>query len=97
MSCLSYHINSSIVLSNECFTNAGLTRDEMKERIQKVRGVTHCKDWCINHNIEVMLNSDGARNVTEVFLDIEEALFELLEIKGINPDDHFLQYSVYCY
>lgn len=74
----------SLVLSNEDYTNAGLDREDMKSVISKIDGVSHCTDWPINTNIEVILNHYGAIESHRMLDEIEQELNLLAIRKNIK-------------
>lgn len=74
----------SLVLSNEDYTNAGLDREEMKAVISKIDGVSHCKDWPINTNIEVVLTHHGSIYSHSLLETIEHELNLLAYSKNIK-------------
>jgi len=82
---LTYFKKMSLVLSNEDYTNAGLLREDMKKAIEKyVDGVSHCKDWPINTNIEVCLKNGMELYMPAIFQEIQETLDDLAFKKNIK-------------
>lgn len=71
---LNYVRRTSIVLSNEDYTNAGLKQEDMMEAIKKIDGVWMVEKCRINSNIEVHLKSNNAKYAEDVVFDIKMVL-----------------------
>lgn len=75
---LNYRRQTSIVLSNEDYTNAGLKQEDMMEAIKKIDGVWMVEKYCINSNIVVHIKSNNPEYVKDVVFDIKMTLESML-------------------
>lgn len=67
---LNYRRQTSIILSNEDYTNAGLKQEDMMEAIKKIDGVWMVERYCINSNIIVHIKSNNPEYAKDVVFDI---------------------------
>ena len=75
---LTYRRATSIILSNEDYTNKGLKQDDMIKAIGKIDGVWMVEKYPINGNIEVHISSNNEQYIRDVFHDIRFVLNTML-------------------
>ena len=83
---LNYFTTSRIHLSLEDYHNAGLTPEETKAEIEKIRdpassGFLYCEQSGINRNWTVRTMATNKDLISDIVFQIEIKLFELLEQK----------------
>lgn len=74
---LSYNVSEVMHLSNEDYTNAGLTQTDIISAINKIPGVLFSKPSNINHNVSVNLELYASKE--DVFEHIKFKLDGLLK------------------
>lgn len=84
---LNYYVSSRINLSLEDFHNAGLTPEETKAEIEKLRdpessGYLYCSPSGFNNNWCVHTMATHPNTITLIVCDIEIKLFDLLKRKA---------------
>lgn len=75
---LLYSRNTSLILHNEDYTNAGLEQDEMIEAIKNIYGVYSVKKFPLNSNIEVFISGHSQEFIASVMIDIRRELERLV-------------------
>jgi hypothetical protein len=75
---LTYTRATSIILSNEDYTNQGLKQDDMIKAIEKINGVWMVEKYPINGNIQVHIRSNNEQYIRDVFHDIRFVLDNML-------------------
>ncbi len=79
---LNGYINKTIHLSNEDYTNAGVTQEEIKTALNRLHFVSWCENSGINHNVKVHLKPGYTDETIESMMyDIKFELDELLKSK----------------
>ena len=80
---LGYRINTSLVLSNEYYTNKGLDREEMMKEIERIDGVWMVEKYPINSNIEVHIRYNSRDGAEWIVREIEGTLENMLRTKQL--------------
>ena len=81
---LNYNIKTSITLSNEDYTNAGLKREDMMRAIERIDGVWMVRPYCINSNIEVHLRTNNPKVIDDIAYEIKWTLEALLSRQKVS-------------
>lgn len=81
---LDYRIKTSIVLSCEDYTNAGLRQEDMMKAVEKINGVWMVAKYPINRNIEVDISFSNRDDIKELVKEIRWTFEMMLDHQKFN-------------
>ena len=81
---LDYRIKTSIALSCESYTNAGLKQEDMMKAIEKVSGVWMVTKYPINSNIEVYISFSNRDDIKDLVKKIRWIFEMMLDRQKVN-------------